>query len=140
MQAVCEALFLLFQVNCFIKKPHEGGGFLGLYREKCQEQINKSAEPKLTYFIISSTHLHRRIFLFPSLPLVAMLPVREKNTREQVSAHSLNTSPERALTLTVYYAFLMLHLLGIMVGQYVNIMPASCVFLNSSFKSHWLCL
>lgn len=75
MQAAWEALLLLCWVNCFSKnltKEVAFCGFLCSYREKCQEWINKSADPKLPYCAISSTHLHRRVysplFLLPSPP------------------------------------------------------------------------
>lgn len=102
MQAAWEALSLLCQVNCFSKKPHKGGGFLCLYREKCQERVSQSADPKLPDCVISSTPLHRRVdspvFLLPSPPAHCFPSGRKRS--EDKFQFTLNPSSEPAPTLT----------------------------------------
>lgn len=127
-------LLLLFQVNCFIKNLTKEAAPV-LYGEKCQEQINKSAEPKLTNFIISSTHLHGRIYILTSLPACPLPPA---GWEERFSSLSLKSSQETARTLTTWGVFQQ-HLRGVMLGPHLNMITVGGLFfLSSIFKSHGL--
>lgn len=149
MWTACEVLFFFFSRKLFHYKPHEGGGFPCLYRQKCQEQIDKSVEPTLTYFISSATHLDRRIHPLQA-PGSCVLPSRSclqashqgEKEEEQVSVHALWTSPRRLLSLWLLMRFTRSSATaaGHPVGAIFKYYAYQLCFLNSIFKSQRLCL
>lgn len=124
-----------------------------MYRQKCQEQIDKSVESTLTYFIISATHLDRRI---PRLPApgswvmpsrscppapASRPPIRQRRKRSQFQFTLSERLPGDVLTLTIVrFTCSSATAAGHPVGAIFKYYAYQLCFLNSIFKSQRLCL